>query len=105
MFLRAGDAFFADEAGWWLFPQPDGRVLALSTECPGLEGAVRGTHRPALDRAGAQLWLDLADPPPALRGRAARAGWAELGAAQADVLRNDPAATMLRSVTDAPTLP
>ncbi len=105
MVLRAGDAFFADEAGWWLFAQPDGPVLALSTNCPGLEAALQGSLRPTLDGAGTLLWLDLAEPPPSLRGRAARLGWARLDATAAALLRNDPSARILRCIADAPALP
>ena len=105
LFLRAGDAWSADEVGWWLFGRIDGGALALSANCPGLEGIVRGPLRAALDGARAKLWLDVAAPPRELRGRAARAGWAELDRAAASVLLSDPSAVVLTSVEQAPNLP
>ena len=105
MFLHVGDAFFATEAGWWIFARPDRTALALSSDCPALEMTVRGPLRPALDGAGAKLLLELAQPPATLRGRPARIGWADLPAAAATALASDPTASRLLSVDRAPILP
>lgn len=105
MFLQSGDALYGDDAGWWLFARAGGGACALHSACPGLEAAVHGPLRAALDGARARLLLQVADPPRALRGRAARAGWAELDRATADVLARDPTAIPLNSVNDAPNLP
>ena len=105
LFVRSGDSFGADEAGWWLFGAQGGRALALSAECAGLDLTVRGPLRATLDEAASRLWLDLADPPKALRGAVARAGWTWLDPAVTAPLRADPTAQPLPSVTDAPDIP
>lgn len=67
MFVRSGDAFFADEAGWWVCADSNGGAIVLGVNCPGLKGTVRGPLCAALHKAQARLTLDLAEAPAALR--------------------------------------
>lgn len=106
LFAVSGDALGSGQDGWWLFARPGaGGAWALNTLCHGLEGAVRGPLRAALDGAGSRRLLLLAETPPCLRGAPARAGWAALDDTATLALAGDPSCTPLDSVSHAPTLP
>ncbi len=105
MFLRIGEAFLANEAGWWLLPPPGGTgAVALDTGCPGLDAALRGPLRPLVEGGGDLILAELADPPAPLRSRAARGGVALLDGPAAALIRAAPHQRRVRSVNDLPTV-
>jgi hypothetical protein len=101
-FIRVGEAFLANEDGWWLVGQREG-AIAIHILCAAVDPLLRDSPLSAVaDRAPVLAYYDFAEVPKALRSSDRMGGVIPLEPDALQALRAAGTEVRVRSVRDFP---